>query len=99
MVVRANIGVGIAPANLAFSRVRPVVVEASRQSPNFECIWSPLSLFKVEHAIPCSKGEIVLNPQTASEAQRRAIESCLGITSKVPNVDYNLVLVDMFFYR
>lgn len=99
MLVRASIGIDVAPAQLAFSRIRPVAVEASRQSPNFECIWSPpLSLFKVEHAIPCSKGEIVLNPQTSTEAQRRAIESCLGITSKVPNVDYNLVLVDMFFY-
>lgn len=99
MTVRAVIQTDIGAAQLTFSRIRPVSVEPSRRSPFFETVWQPcLSLFKVEHAIPSCRGEIVLNPQTSVEYQRRGIESTLGIASKVPGVNYQLQLVNLYFY-
>jgi hypothetical protein len=99
MTVRAELSANIAAAVITFNRVRVVSLESSRRSPFFECIWQPpLSFFKIEHAIPCSKGEVVFNPQTSSEFQRRAIESTLGAASKVVGVDFDLELVDMYWY-
>jgi hypothetical protein len=53
---------------------------------DFELNWQPpLSIFKVDTAIPCCKGELVLNPQTSATFQKAAIES-LG-ADKVAGVD------------
>lgn len=49
--------------------------------------------------MPCAKYEVVLNPQTSAEGQRRAIESILG-QQKFPGVgnDFLLEVVDMYLY-
>jgi hypothetical protein len=77
----------------------------SRRVGEFETIWAPpLSLFKIGHALPSGRYELVLNPQTATAYQRRAIESALGIASKSPTLpggnpnDYAVRVVDMYMY-
>jgi hypothetical protein len=90
-----------------FSRVVKTGATASpsRQVGVFETVWiPPLSLFKVEHALPSGRYELVLNPQTATAYQKRAIESALGIASKNPTQpngttqDYKISIVDMYLY-
>jgi hypothetical protein len=77
----------------------------SRRVPFFETVWvPPLSLFKVGHALPSGRYELVLNPQTASEWQKRAIESILGDASKVPTLpggtanEFKVEMVNMYLY-
>jgi hypothetical protein len=90
--------------NLNFSRFSAEdVVQAfpSRRVSNFETIWQPtMSIFKIPHALPCGKYEMVLNPQTSSSWKQRAIESALGQASKVPGVggQFDVQIVDMYFY-
>lgn len=90
-----------------FNRVRPASAqaEASRRIGSFETTWTPpLSIFKINHAIPAGKYELVLNPQTATSFQKRAIESLLGSASKNPTLvgagvgDFKLSVVDMYLY-
>lgn len=82
-------------------------VDISRKVIEFELTWKPpLSIFKVGHALPSGKYELVLNPQTASVYQKYAIQS-LG-ANKVPNQATTLAptagsnflfnIVDMYFY-
>ena len=77
---------------------------ASRRIGEFETVWTPpLSLFKVGHALPSGRYELVLNPQTASTYQKRAIESALGIASKDPFTtsapnDFKFEVVDFYLY-
>jgi len=91
----------IAAAVLPFSRVRYVNLEA-RSLKNFELIWTPpLSMFKVGHAMPAGKYELILNPQTASVYQLAAVESVLGAGPKTTgagadNIKFNVV--DMYMY-
>lgn len=79
----------------------------SRRVGQFETTWQPpLSLFKVGHALPSGRYELVLNPQTATSFQRRAIESRIGLASKQPivpganptNGQYRVQVVDQYFY-
>ena len=109
MTVRAAIAADIAAANdIRFSRIRvnpPAVAPPSRRVGQFETIWTPpLSLFKIGHALPSGRYELVLNPQTSTAYQRRAIESALGIASKNPTLpggaaaDYQVRIVDMYLY-
>ena len=87
-----------------FARVRPgvPVTPDSRRVSTFEMTWCPpLSLFKVDHALPSGKYELVLNPQTSSSYQLRSIES-VGAT-KTPwtpsaNGDFRFNVVDMYLY-
>ena len=70
-----------------FIRVRPnpIVAPPSRRVGEFETVWQPpLSLFKIGHALPSMRAELVLNPQTSSSYMKRAIESVLGQASKNP---------------
>lgn len=83
----------------------PAVAPPSRRVGSFETVWQPpLSLFKVGHALPSGRYELVLNPQTATAYQRRAIESIIGQASKTPTLpggaagDYKVKIVDMYFY-
>ena len=47
----------------------------ARAVQEIELIWQPpLSIFKVQEAMPCMKAELVLNPQTSSQYQSNAIE-------------------------
>ena len=110
MTVRADIAVDIGAANdIRFSRARPNVSIApnSRQVGSFETIWQPpLSIFKVDKALPCGDYELVLNPQTYQSFQKRAIESVLGAASKdpAPSTGTGLAtqircnIVDMYLY-
>lgn len=79
----------------------------SRRAGEFELTWQPpLSLFKISHALPSGKYELVLNPQTSSSYQKRAIESVLGKASKEPVLPgsaadpakFRLNVVDMYLY-
>tara|TARA_R110000787_G_scaffold191748_2_gene303244 strand:- start:2022 stop:3722 length:1701 start_codon:yes stop_codon:yes gene_type:complete len=91
-----------------FSRVvknTNILAPDSRRIGEFELIWQPpLSLFGVDHGLPSGVYEIVLNPQTSTSFQKRAIESTLGVASKVPTLvgggvgDYKLEVVDFYLY-
>tara|TARA_R110000868_G_scaffold139302_3_gene354070 strand:+ start:268 stop:1926 length:1659 start_codon:yes stop_codon:yes gene_type:complete len=108
MTVRANLPADIAVnADIRFSKIHPnaIVAPASRRIDEFELIWTPpLSLFKVGHALPGGKYELVLNPQTITSFQKRAIESVLGVASKNPTLpggaaqDFKLDVVDFYLY-
>ena len=90
MTVRADIATDIAAADdIRFSRSRPnpIVAPPARRIGEFETIYQPpLSLFKIGHALPCGRYELVLNPQTATSYQKRAIESVLGQASLNPQL-------------
>ena len=91
-----------------FSRIRAGgagVTPDSRRISNFETCWCPpLSLFKVGHALPSMRVELVLNPQTATAYQKRAIESVLGENSRNPTLpggaaaNFKLEVVNMYLY-
>jgi len=108
MTVRADIGSVVAAAVIDFDRARPNVSVApdSRQVGSFETIWQPpLSIFKVDQALPCGDYELVLNPQTYQSFQKRAIESVLGAASidSAPTVgglasQIKVKIVDMYLY-
>ena len=96
-----------AALTLDFARitVNSIVAPASRRIKEFELIWCPpLSLFKVGHALPGGRYELVLNPQTVTSFQKRAIESMLGSASKDPTLpggtaqDFKLNVVDFYLY-
>lgn len=94
------------PAVLAFNRIRKVNIPTgtsdARKSSQFELIWTPpLSIFKIGHALPAMKAELILNPQTASVYQKSAIESLLGAGDKPVGVgvnDFKFNIVDMYMY-
>lgn len=72
------------------------MVKRGRNMSEFEICWQPpLSIFKIAHALPSMKAEIVLNPQTSSAYQSYAIESQ---GAKTPNVDFKFEIVNMYFY-
>jgi hypothetical protein len=49
---------------------------ASRRTAIYEVTWTPpLSIFQVDHAIPSSRCELILNPQTASVYKKAVVES------------------------
>lgn len=93
----------IPAAARVFSRVRSILINNdSRKLQYFELIWTPpLSMFKIGHAVPNGKFELILNPQTASVYQKAAIESLLGDGDKntgvgVDNFKFNVE--DMYLY-
>ena len=98
-------------ANGAADFERVVITPAnsvpSRRIGEFELTWTPpLSLFKIPHALPSGRYELVLNPQTSTSYQRRAIETVLGTPSKEPLLPgsapdaakFRLNVVDMYLY-
>jgi hypothetical protein len=71
----------------------------SRRIKSFEMTWQPpLSIFKIDHAMPAGKYELVLNPQTASEYKKRAIESLNA--DKVPGAlgQFDVQIDDIYLY-
>ena len=75
------------------------VVEGSRRVKEFELTWQPpLSIFKLGHALPTMKCELILNPQTSSVYQQVAVETPLNSTNKVSGVDYKFSVSDMYMY-
>lgn len=89
--------IATAAENVTFRRIRK---EDGRNVDTFEITWTPpLSIFKVEHAIPSGSYEILLSPQPSSVFQKSAIESItvdktVGDTSN----DFKFDIVDMFMY-
>ena len=85
MTVRSSLPADIVANNdIRFSRAHANenVAPDSRRVGEFELIWQPpLSIFKVDKALPCGDYELVLNPQTYQSFQKRAIESLLGAIS------------------
>ena len=85
---------------LLFSRDR--AEDVSRTIAEYEVTWTPpLSIFKVEHAIPASRCELILNPQTASVYKKAVVEStqfdknpAVGATAN----DYLFDIQDMYLY-
>jgi hypothetical protein len=61
-------------------------------------------MFKIHHALPSGRYELVLNPQTSTSFQKRAIESILGLTSKNPTLpgggaqDFKVNVENMYLY-
>ena len=101
----AATAVGALTLDFARITVNSIVAPASRRIKEFELIWCPpLSLFKVGHALPGGRYELVLNPQTITSFQKRAIESMLGTASKNPTLpggvaqDFRLNVVDFYMY-
>lgn len=69
----------------------------SRKCNEFELIWQPpLSIFKIQHALPSGKYELALNPQSASDFQKCAIESL--DKDMLAGVDFNFEVIDMNFF-
>ena len=88
---------------VGFRRIRKVEFDDdARKVLNFELTWTPpLSIFKVGHAMPSGKYELVLNPQTASVYQKAAIESLLGAGDKASGATaatFKFNVVDMYMY-
>lgn len=78
-----------------FARVRRE--GSSRKVSEFEVVWQPpLSIFKIGHAMPGGRYELVLNPQTVSQFELRAIES-LNVDHAVAG-GFKLSVVDMYLY-
>ena len=84
-------------------------VDIARKVSEFELIWTPpLSIFKVGHAMPSGKYELVLNPQTASVYQKYAIQALVTGADKIPNTstiaaptagsNFLFNIVDMYMY-
>ena len=99
--------IAVAAAGLPFTRIRSVSSNEARGVSEFELTWTPpLSIFKVGHALPSGKYELVLNPQTASVYQKYAIQS-IG-ADKTPNTgtdtapsagsNYLFNIKNMYFY-
>lgn len=83
-------------ATTNFSRVRDVKYQDNaRKTGEFELIWQPpLSIFKVDHALPAGKYELVFNPQVEGTYQRGAVET---LFNSVPGTDYNFTVTSMYF--
>ena len=99
--------IAVGGATAAFTRIRSVSSNEARGVEDFELTWTPpLSIFKIGHALPSGKYELVLNPQTASVYQKYAIQSTGA--DKVPNTatagapsagsNYIFNIQDMYFY-
>ena len=94
-----------ASAGNTIELVRPL--STRRDVHKFGVAWQPpLSLFKVDKALPAGRFELVLNPQSAATYQKRAIESILGQLSKnsqLPGTaadaaNIRVKIVDMYLY-
>ena len=85
----------VAAAVVGFKRIRQ---DSDRNISNIELSWQcPLSIFKVDHALPTGRYELILNPLTATTYQKAAIESLYA--DKDPAVDFKFVVNDMYLYN
>ena len=102
--------IAISASAYDFNRIRKATIEdsTSRAMTEFECTFQPpLSIFKVAHAIPCGRFELVLNPQTSSVYKKYVIQSIgadktpnLNGTSGTPTVgsNFQFEVATMYFY-
>lgn len=71
----------------AFSRIRK---DSSRQAGEIELIWQPpLSVFKIAHALPSGKYELILNPHPSAAYQKYAVETSPLNIQLDPNLNYS----------
>lgn len=84
---------------LVFRRIRALpnpALSNARNASSYELIWTPpLSIFKLAHALPMGKYELILSPQTASSLPTYLVES-LSAAKTLSNFSYNIV--DMYLY-
>ena len=84
----------VVAATAVFSIDRPI--NKARQLKDFELIWTPpLSLFKIDHALPSGNYELILTPQPGVTFQQYGVES---LVNKTPTTDYILSVENMYFY-
>ena len=110
LVVEPNLNADVAAdGRFNFSRVvkNDIQASVSRRIGEFETTWTPpLSIFKVNQALPMGKYELSLTPNSKTIFMKRAIESVLGQVSKdqqnpgAPVVAANIKVevIDMYLY-
>jgi hypothetical protein len=70
---------------------------SARRVTEYEVTWTPpLSIFKVEHAIPSGRMELILNPQTSSVYKKAVCES--SDADRIPGVNYDFSIQNMYLY-
>lgn len=99
----------VSAGGIRFFRTIPTVDGVSDKARNvgkFELIWTPpLSIYKITHALPTGRYELILRPHTASAFQQRCIESLSAnklpiLQGQTPTADQFKVNVDsMFLYN
>jgi len=73
--------------------------EPTRRLQYLETIWQPpLSVFKLNHALPAGNYELTLNPQTSSAILKRAVESAIADKTGGPAQDFRFVVEQMYMY-
>lgn len=97
MTVSPSPGTDIGASLDGFARIRKS--NKARSKKDLELIWQPpLSIFKIDHALPSGSYELVLNPQNQSAYKKYAIESLLGAGDKVAATDYDFSITDIYLY-
>ncbi len=90
----------VAAVAIGASTVERVQDQDTNKSSNrsgIELIWQPpLSVFKINHALPTGKYVLVLTPQTSDVYQKRAIESLLG-DQNAP-ADFQFIVDDFYLH-
>ena len=70
---------------------------AARRVSQYEITWTPpLSIFNVEHAIPCGRFELVLNPQTSNVYKKAVVET--SALDQVAGTDYDFAVQNLYCY-
>lgn len=100
MVRRLDAAIAVRAARVGgidtLQRVQDNVGESYNRN-GIELIWQPpLSVFKLPHALPAGKYEMILTPQTTAVYQKRAIESFLGDLTAPLN--FQFIVDDMYLY-
>ena len=100
MTVQAAFPADIGAAAIAFSRIRPrVSPNRARSLEYIETIYQPsLSIFNIDHAVPVGDFDLILTPMSESLYQKHAIESVLGVATKVAGTDFKISVVDFYLY-
>ena len=78
------------PSDIDFARIRKVEMGAHQLEMNWQ---PPLSIFKLDHALPQGNYRIILSPETSPKYKIQAVES---LTSKVAAANETVVVADGF---
>jgi len=69
----------------------------ARRVSNYEITWTPpLSIFNVEHAIPCGSFELILNPATSAVYKKAVVET--STSDATPGVDFDFNVQNLYCY-
>ncbi len=89
-------------AVVPFRRIRSSLIGndvGARKACEFEVTWTPpLSIFKIGHAMPSGKYELILNPQTSSVYQKAAIESTIADKTAGAGGDFKFNVSSLYMY-